>query len=611
MSSYAGNLLRVNLSGRTTSTEKIPVRIQKSFIGARGFGIKYLYDELKPGIEPLGPENKLLLLAGPLGGTKGQGFSKMIVMAKSPLTGCIARSCGGGAFGVHLKFAGFDFIIVEGASPEPAYVYIEQGKIEILSAKDLWGLDTQQAQEILKERHGPNTKVACIGPAGEKLVRFAAVVSDRRTAARCGVGTVMGSKNLKAIVVNATGQLVAADAKRYDQLVKKQIAYLKNLPFRQEISDYGTNAGLEHFYNSGFYPVRNYQEGRLKGVEQLYKDQYAKDKIGSYGCYSCMTRCGQLRRVSSGVYKGAFSEGPEYETAYALGGEIGNIDRGFIVAADAQCDLLGMDTISCGVAMGFACELYQRSILTPKDTDGLELTWGNHAAMLTLVKKIGQREGFGWLLGEGVKRAAVQIGKGAEHYAMHVKGLEFPGYEPRALKGFAVNYATSNLGACHQYGYYVPEVRGLVDQFTEEGKAVAIAEMQRNSAIDDSIVVCNFGNPELSPELRGHMLVAATGHEEFGDIRYVNKVGERIVCLERAFNVREGFDRKDDCLPARILNEPLENARPSTGNRVQNQDKLLDEYYEALGYTKQGIPSAPKLQELELAHVIKDMEKHY
>ena len=359
-----GQFLRLNLSDGLIRVEPIPKQILRAFIGGRGLGAYYLYHELPPSIDPLGEENKLLLLTGPLAGTGGQGFSKWVAMAKSPLTGCLARAMGGGDFGAYLKFAGFDFLLIEGRARRPSYIYIERGRAEILNAEDLWGLDTQQTQEELRRRHGSGIGVACIGPAGEKLVRYAAIVSGRRTASRCGVGTVMGSKKLKAIAIKASGRPSPHDVEAFKSLVKRQIDFLKANKFRQQITEFGTGSGLEGFYARGFYPVRNFQEGRLEGIERLGTKEYAKLKVGNYGCYSCLTRCGQLRRIPQGSYKGAFTEGPEYETIYAFGGQVGNTDISVTIVADSLCDLLGVDTISCGNAIGFACELFQRGIVT-------------------------------------------------------------------------------------------------------------------------------------------------------------------------------------------------------------------------------------------------------
>ncbi len=609
-STYSGKLLRVNLTNGTFKIESIPEQVKRDFLGGRGFGIKYLYDELSPGIEPLAPENKLIFSTGVLCGIAGSGFSKWIAMTKSPLSGCVAKAVVGANFGPWLKFAGFDLIIIEGKADRPSYIYLEDEKAYLSAAEDLWGLNTEETQQRLKQRHGSTTETACIGPGGEKLIKYAAIVTARRSASRCGVGTVMSSKNLKAVAINAIGRVVPHNPQRFKELARELIEIQRSHPRRLEYTDSGTTSLIARYSQKrNMTPVRNFREGAMEGVEKLHALEFKKIKVKNFGCWGCMTRCGQIHEVTSGAYSGAWSEGPEYETIFAFGCELYNTDLASIVAADSICDLLGMDAISTGVSIGFACELFEKGIISTKDTDGLELTWGNHAAFVRLVEKIGRREGFGELLGEGVRRAAEHIGKGASKYAMHVKGIELPGYEPRAAKGFGLSYAVSNCGGIHTYGRPGLELSRAVDPLAEEGKGKLVASVQKDYAIADCVLECPFGNAGLTPELRNQLLVAATGIEEFGDPAYLEKVGERIVCLERAFNVREGFGRKDDTLPSRFLTEPLENAGSATGQTVQQLDTMLDEYYDAAGYTRQGIPTAQKLNELGLGGVINDVER--
>jgi aldehyde:ferredoxin oxidoreductase len=527
------------------------------------------------------------------------------VTTRSPLTNAVGRAVGGNNFGAAIKFAGFDLLVIEGQSPKPAYLYITNDEARLLDAAELWGLDTQVTQAAIKQRHGTRTQVACIGPAGEKLVRYASIHSGRRSASRCGVGTVMGSKQLKAVAIHAAGQVAPHDSVRFQNAVQKQIGILKEHPRRKNLTDHGTTTMTEIGNYMGWLPVGNFRKGSLPEAERLSAEEFARFKVGNFGCYSCMTRCGQVHRVTDGHNPGAESEGPEYETLWALGAGLQNSDPGAIVAADSKCDLLGLDTVSAGNAIGFACELYERGILTPKDTDGLELTWGDHATCLTLIDQIGQRQGLGKLLGEGVKRAAEVIGQGAERYAIHAKGMELPAYEPRSIKGYGLSYATSNIGGSHMYGRPRQELYSdpakSVDRFAESGKGHLIAQVQVQQAADETLIVCNFGNSGLTPELLGELLVAATGRAELGDPGYRQRVGERIICLERAFNVREGFSRKDDTLPPRLLTEPLQEAGPAaTGQMIHHLDVLLDEYYDALGYTRDGIPTREKMEELGL-----------
>jgi aldehyde:ferredoxin oxidoreductase len=610
MRSYAGKLLRVNLSKGESRAEDIPEQLMKDFLGGRGLAVRYLYGELKRGVDPLGPENKLIFMMGPLGATAAMSVSRLAVVTKSPLTGCIAKSVMGGNFGAFLKFAGFDGIIVEGEAKKPVYLHIEKGKVSFLEANELWGLDTEQTQAKLRQRHGASTQAACIGPGGEKLVRYAVIISNRRCGGRTGVGTVMGAKKLKAIAVSSAGPLGVYDQQQFKKLATEQIEGLKTSPRRIQMTNFGTSyltLGLEKM---GIFPVHNFQGGHLEGVEKIGEEELAKIKVKNDGCYGCMTKCGQVRSVSEGPYAGAVSEGPDYETIWSLGGNLGSTDKAYLVAVDALCDKLGIDSVSAGNAIGFACELFQRGIITKKDTDGLDLTWGKDGEMLKLVEKIGKREGFGKLLGEGTKRAAEHIGKGAEAYAMQVKGLELPAYEPRAVKGYGLILATSNIGGNHMYGRPREELAGTKDRFAEEGKGQDTARAQIGQAVEDSVIQCSFGPATgFTPESRGALLVAATGFAEFADPAYLNRIGEKILCLERSFNVREGFGRKDDTLPSRMLTEPLPNAGPATGQVIRKLDTLLDEYYDALGYTHQGIPSVEKLKQLGLDGVIEDIKR--
>jgi len=610
MSSYNGRLIRLNLTTGKSQVEEIPRKWLKDYLGGRGLGVKYLYEELKPGVEPLSADNKVIMMMGPLGATTAMSVSRTALVTKSPLTGAVAKSIMGGSFGAFLKFAGYDGIIVEGESKKPVYLHIDKEGIHLLDAAGLWGLDTQQTHQKLREKHGKATQVACIGPAGEKLVRYAVLISDLRVGGRTGVGTVLGAKKIKGFAVNSSGPLSLHDPDGFKKLTKEIIEGLKTSPGRIKMSDFGTSYLTLSLEKDGIFPVKNFQEGHLEGIEKIGDEALASIKTKNDGCYGCMTKCGQVREVSGGTYDGAVSEGPDYETIWSLGGNLANTDIGALIAADSLCDRLGMDTVSAGNSIGFAYELYQRGIITKKDTGGLELNWGDPAPMMVLLEQIGSREGFGKLLGEGTKRAAAQIGKGAEDYAIQVKGLELPAYEPRAVKGYGLILATSNIGASHMYGRSRDELAGKKDKLTEVDKGKDAADAEILQATQDTVIQCSFSPVTgFNAQQRSELLVMATGFKEFADPAYVEKVGERTLCLERCFNVREGFDRKDDTLPKRMRTEPLKNAGPATGQVYKNLDGLLDEYYDVLGYTRQGIPSEAKLKELGLDSVVADIKK--
>jgi len=609
MTGYTARFLRINLSTREIGTELVPDKVIIDFIGGRGFGINYLYQELAPGIDPLSEHNKLLILTGVLAGTSAQSVARWMVCTKSPLTGAFARSVAGADYGAWLKFTGYDFIIIEGKAERPVYIHLTSDGCKIHDASELWGKGTKETGERLSQAHGRNTRVACIGPAGERLVRYAAIVIGGRAAARCGIGTVMGSKNLKAIAITTQRNLQLHDPVAFKQLVKEQIDAYRNNTIYQRHRAHGTTYGQDHVNALGMFPVKNFRYGRLTNYEKIGGQEYEKIRTGSFSCYSCSARCGKAHFVTTGPYAGTRGDGgPEYETIWAFTGPIDSTNIGAPVAADQLCDDLGLDTISTGNCIGFAYELYEKGIITQQDTDGMELTYGNHSAMITLIKKIALREGFGDILAEGTMRAAATIGKGAESYAIHVKGLELPGYDPRAVKAMGFNYATSNIGGSHNYGYSPQEVYGRpvprkVDRFAEEENADIVIYNQDCRAMAEVGIACTFA--------MSWGWFPATGIDQFDDTDYLWKVGERIINLERSFNVREGFGRKEDTLPKRMLTEPLHTeGAPGEGQMVRDLDKFLDRYYQLRGWTQEGIPSKQKLEELGLGYVLRDITQN-
>jgi len=614
MAVNAGQFLRVNLSTGQQSIESIPEDVARDFIGGRGYGVKYLYDELAPNTDPLGEDNKLILLNGPLAGTATQAASRWMAITKSPLTGGFFRSVCGADFGAWLKFAGFDFIIIEGRAEKPVYLEVTEEGAKINDASAIWGKDSKEAQEWLTEQHGKNTRCACIGQAGEKLVRYAAIVSDRRTAGRGGTGAVMGSKNLKAVAVVASRKEHLADADTYHKLAREQVNIIKDNPGFLNHQEWGTMRTQEITNDLGVYPTKNFRWGRQDGNENITGAEYRKIRTGKIGCYSCPARCGMAHTVPDRPYKGAHSEGPEYESVWAFTGPIDSTDIPASIAADQLCDDMGLDTISAGSAIGFAFELYEKGIITQADTDGLELTYGNHAAMVALIKKIALREGFGDILAEGTARAAASIGKGSEHYAIHVKGLELPAYEPRGAKTMGFNYATASIGASHCYGYGAQDIFGAPvprpsDRFAEEENADLVVFNQDGAAWHEVGISCTFSSGWGWVDSHfGALLAASRGMEILADADHLLKTGKRIITMERAFNVREGKGRKDDTLPQRMLTEPLHTSgAPGEGEIVRRQDQFLDKYYELRGWDKNGVPTAEELENLGIGYVAKDM----
>jgi aldehyde:ferredoxin oxidoreductase len=611
---YAGNILRVNLSTGKVTTEPLPEDLVNNFVGGRGIAAKILYDEMEPGTDPLSPSNKMIFTAGPLAGTPAQSCSRWIVTTKSPQTGGMFRSCAGGGIGLELKYAGFDLLILDGKAAKPSYLFIKDDQVEIREANHLWGLLTRETTEnIRKELGDEKVKVAAIGPSGEKLVLFAAIVDERRTASRGGVGAVMGSKNIKAIAVRGSKRIEVADPDIMKGITKKHVETVKNEPKFQGFCHLGTAAAVGFCHELGIYPVKNFQEGVLENVEgRLTGEKVAEIFVKDDHCQLCHIRCGTVLKVKEGPYATDPIEGPEYETLYSFGGEICNTDLGMVIEANRICDDYGVDTMSAGCTVGFAMELYEKGIFTKEDLDGLDLTWGNHEAAIELLKKIVMRNGVGDLLAEGTRKAARKIGKDSEQYAIQVKGLELPGYEPRGLKGSGLNLATAPLGASHCIGQCPQEIMGAeaVDRFSPEGKGELCKFNQDKVAAYETGIVCIFpmalGLVDL-PTL-GEMLSAATGIEDFKNEDYLFTVGARILNVERAFNVREGFGRKDDSLPPRFLTEPLKTG-PAQGHTFE-LDEMLNQYYEARGWDKStGYPTRSTLESLGLASVADELGK--
>jgi aldehyde:ferredoxin oxidoreductase len=592
----------------------------KKFIGGAGFGIKFLFDEIKAGTDPLGPDNKLIFASGPLSGTNVPCTSRMSVTGRSPLTGAVGMALSGGHFPVELKWAGYDAMIIEGKSEEPIYVTIKDGDVKFRSAKKLWGMKTIDTQQIIKnDLHDQNVRVACIGPAGENKIKIASIINEWRAVGRKGLGAVMGSKNLKAIAIRGKGKVAIADK---DKLKGARKAFTEAMKESEILyptfSKTGTPMVVDATSGIGIFPTRNYlTTGEYNAAETLGVQVQMTRNVGSEACYGCPVGCSQLKLAKTGAYEGILTEGPEFETMYSYGGVTGvdNIDA--VIAADRLADELGIDTISSGVSIAFAMELYERGILTKKDTGGIELTFGNDEAMITVLKQMAYREGIGDLLADGTRAAAEKIGKGSEKYAMHVKGLELPAYDVRGAKAHGLNYATSYTGADHCRGYAFQEIFGIpipheVDRFAAEGKGELTKWNQDiRMGTTDAPTMCAFlfdmALVGFAAQNTASLLEAVTGFTYTPDD--ILLAGERINNLAHAFNVREGFTRAHDTLPERILTEPLKGGT-SKGHFISKDelDQMLDEYYTARGWDiATGIPSREKLTELGIEYVADQM----
>jgi len=617
---YTGKILRINLTNQTAKKEKLPLNVAKDFIGGAGFGVKYLYDEVKAGTDPLGPENKLFFAPGPFSGTAVPCASRIAVTGKSPLTNAVGMCLSGGFFPAELKLAGYDMLIIEGKAEKPIYIWIKDGEVRFRDAGKLWGTQTSDCQQIIRDDlHDQNVRVACIGPAGERLSKIACIINERRAAGRKGLGAVMGAKNLKAIAVRGSGTLDIASPEKFKSARAAMLKAMKESPvLYPHFSKEGTPSNVDNTCALGIFPAKNWSAtGAFTPVDQIGVEALESRRIGKEHCADCPVGCSQLRLAQAGPYAGILTEGPEFETLYSLGGETGVDNMDSIIAADRLCDELGVDTISAGVTVGFAMELFEKGILTTADTGGLELKFGNHQAMISLIRLMAFREGIGDVLADGVKAAAARIGKGSEKYALHVKGLELPGYDVRGAKAHGLSYATSYTGADHNRGYAFQEIFGVpvpyaVDRFAIEGKGkLTVWNQDVRTATCDCPTMCVFlldmAMAPRATESTAAFMEAVTGlaftPEE------VTRVGERVNNLARAFNLREGFKRADDTLPERLMTEPLQSGA-SKGQLISRKDldAMLDEYYTVREWdANTGIPSKKKLKELNLDYVCNEI----
>lgn len=617
---FWGRLLRVNLTSGEIRVETLDAEFLRTFVGGGALGAKILYDEVPGHADPLGPDNKLIISVGPLTGTRVPCTSRICVTTKSPQTGCIANSFSGGYFPVEFKWAGYDALVVEGVSPTPVMLVIQDDKVSLRDATKYWGLNALDVQTYIKEDLDDlNFRIATIGPAGENLSAMACIINEARAAGRKGVGAVMGSKKLKAIAVRGSQREVpVADREAVRATIVEQLGHMKQSPIAYPLfSKTGSAMATDATSELGVFPVLNYREaGDAEWGKDLGSKAFLDLTVTKNPCYNCPLACSQVRAVKSGNYAGAASEGPEYESVYSLGSMTGIRDPQVVIAADRLCDELGLDSISAGVTAAFAMELYEKGLFT--DTDGLEMRTGNDAAMMEFLRRVAHGEGtIGKVFGDGTRAAAARIGKGSERFAMHVKGLELPAYDVRGLKAHGLNYATSYTGADHNRGYAFQEVFGIpiphaVERLAVEGKGKLTKFNQDFGGAMDVPIFCEFpvqlGWVGAAHELAAKFLTAVTGWNYSADDVWT--LGERMNNLARMFNVREGFARREDSLPDRLKEEPLDRGL-SKGERISQEDldAMLDEYYDARGWTRDGVPTAEKLEALGLAFAVADLPK--
>lgn len=606
MKGYTGRILKIDLTAGKSSVRGFDQNYARKYLGGQGFAVELVYHGVPKGTDAFDPKNVLAMAGGLFDGFPVGTGGKVAWAAKSPATNTLAESIMGGSIGPELKHAGYDAMEIVGKAESPSYVFIEDDRVEVNDASDLWGKDTRAVPEMLKKRHGWDVKVACIGVAGEKLCKIACIDCDDRQAGRAGLGAVMGSKNLKAIVVRGTKDLVPHDPGKLLELALRYQKIYEAAPSWVEDTKYGTGEFLGWVNKDrGVFPTRNWQESVFKEREKIDPYYWATRYVSkNKACFACTKPCGKLFEVKEGKFKGVAIDGIEYETLYALGGACGNPDVESVARANELCDLLGLDTISTGVTIGFAMELFQRGIITEKDT-GVNLAWSNAPdAVPKMVELIGNRKGFGDVLADGVKVAAQRIGKGAERYAVHTKGMEPPAYDVRGMKGHGLAYMTSTRGACHlRAGFYAPELVGKfwkwegIDRFSPVGKGAMVAEMENFMCVYDSVGLCKFSRGFYLIAKLPEVIEAITGLK-FTEAELL-KIGERIHNMKGNFNAREGVLRKDWLLPPRITEDPIPDG-VSKGHRisVDEMNMMLDDYMKARGWSREGVPTPEKLREL-------------
>ena len=612
MHGYTGRLLRVNLSDRTHSVEPVNETWARDFVGGRGLGARYLVEEMDPRVEPLAPENRLIFATGPLTGTSASCGARYMVVTKGALNDTITTSNSGGHWGPQLKFAGYDVLIIEGAADRPVYLTIDDDRIEICSAAHLWGRSVWDTEDLIREETGlVDCSIASIGQAGENLVRFACIMNDKhRAAGRNGVGAVMGSKKLKAIAVRGTGGVSLADPRGFLRAQWALKAKLKENTITGEgLPTFGTAVLVNVINEHGALPTKNFRQSQMDEVEAISGETLRETRtLRNKACFACTIACGRVTRVSdAGQDRHTIrsspknwriaGEGPEYENTWSLGADTNISDLDAILKAAFLCNEYGLDPISMGSTLAAAMEMFESGTLDESVT-GRPLPFGSADALVNLVHDTAMRQGFGNELAEGSHRLCAKYGR--PELFMGTKGMEFPAYDPRAIQGMGLGYATSNRGGCHLRAYTVAaEILGVpekLDPAVTQGKAALTKAFQDSSAALDATGLCSFLTFGITLEDVLPQLVAATGFDY--TIESLVQAGERIFNLERQWLLRAGFTGADDCLPRRMTHEPIP-AGPTAG-QVNRLAEMLPEYYTLRGWSSDGVPGTDRLAELGL-----------
>ena len=616
---YAGKQLRISLNNRKVTVENIDPKVLRKYLGGAGYGARILYDELKKGIDPLSKANKLIFATSPLSLNRIPGGGSVMVCFKSPLTNAWSESKCGTDFGPDLKRAGYDAVIIEDRSEKPVYIVINDEDIEIKPAEHLTGKSISEKIKMIRdELDDQKISVMCIGPAGEKLVKIAVAMSDQRAAGRCGVGAVMGSKNLIGIAVKGSKEVSVAQPEKLKELIKKAMKAVRENEVAAGFKEHGTTGEMVPNDAAGDWPTKNWHSNHWGKAEKIYDEFYNNKLIKNHGCYrGCPIACGRIAEVKEGKYKTPVHEGSEYESLSAFTAFVLNDNIEAAIHATYLCNEYGIDTISAGAIIAFAMECYEHGVIKKKDIGDLDLSWGNPDALPELVRLISMREGIGDILAEGVKIASEKLGKGSEEFAIQGKGLEAPAHDARSGKALAVAYGTANRGMCHihplegmaydsgkfdfgmvKYGLPDPNT---VHRWDEKGKGKSVKILQDGLIIPDILSICKFlmyGG--LNIDNYADMLSALTGWEIDG--WELLKVGERVTNLQRLFNMREGFGRDDDLIPERVRKIPSFGIyKDEQRCAIKDYEGMLNEYYEARGWDSiTGKPSKDKLRELGL-----------
>jgi len=621
---YAGKVLRIDLTEKKTRANRLERDLVAGFLGGRGFNSRRLYDEVGPGVDPLGPQNKLMFATGPLVGTMFPTASRFNVSAKSPLTGILGDSNAGGHFAPELKFAGYDQVILEGRSERPIYIYINDGEVEFRDATHLTGRDVYETDEMIRtDLADRRVRTAVVGPAAEKGVMYAGIYANlMRAAGRTGMGTVMASKGVKALAVRGSGSIEVADPAEFERLaeeIETEIYDHEQYWFRRQM---GTTRILMMANLLGFLPTRHYTSGVFERAREVSGERLAEEyNVKGRGCFACNVSCSRFYVVRQGEFAGLFGEGPEYEALGSFTSRVGNGDLGVALKANDMCNRLGLDAITTGECISWAMELYEKGLLKKREADGLDLSWGNGEAILTLIEKIARRRGFGDILADGSRAAARKLGRGMD-LTMQVKGLDIIMADPRGLKGYGLGFAVASRGGDHlrsepfielmddpQRGLEMLGVPEATLRLAYRGKGRLVSYFEDWCAVIDALEPCKniMENMEiLTFDRAAEVIGAAIGLKMSAS--EVRRVGERIVNIERAFDVREGITRRDDTLPKRFREETLPEG-PS-GGTVFEQEPMLDEYYTERGWDlDMGIPTRRVLEGLDLGFVADELAR--